>query len=392
LYVLTPVDHIEHEFAVEGSMLRPVDFLANADVAVGASVSIRFIEDPLPLEKYEVGEHILHLALNDVPFDVLLIIVDTTPPTATSVDVFTVIGEEVTPEQFVTDVFDPSGIKSITFAEQPDVSMPQNQTVKIAIEDMHGNIRVFEAELTIELNQLPPVIEGAETIESEVGTPVIYFYGVTAHDDFGRELEVHIDDSSVNQDVEGTYTAVYWAQDMTGLRSEAEITVHVIRVDPESVYERIDEILSRVLRDGMSQTEQVRAIHNWIMWNLSKATTGIDSQSVLAGADRALHTRRGDSTVYAALAEVMLSRVGIPNMQINRTSEAETAHRWNLVNPDEKGWHHFDAFPTGLVLGPGASMFTDAEAKDFARRIESHNRTKDYFTYDPELYPEIVQE
>ena len=390
LYVLTPVEQVEHEFAVAGTILRPVDFLSNVSAVSGVDFTIRFTDDPFPLEEYPVGEFTLHLALNDTPFEVTLVIVDTTPPTATPVDVTIQIGDEVLPEEFVTDIYDASPIASITFVDAPDVRAPQTQTVTVAIEDAHGNIGTFEAELSMLLNQMPPVIDTlTDTIESEVGTTISYLDDVSAIDDFGREIEVHVDDTEVDPNTEGTYTAIFWAEDYSGNRTEVEMTIHVIGVNPERVVEMVGEQLARIIRDNMSQVEKARAINDWIRWSVQKSDTESPSQSVLAGAYRALDERRGDFHAFYSLSELMLTRAGIPNMRIDRISDAATPHSWNLINPDERGWHHFDSFPTGLGLGGGQmSMFTDAQAQSMARRIGTDN----YYTYDPEFYPDIVKE
>ncbi|MDR2569372.1 MAG: transglutaminase-like domain-containing protein [Oscillospiraceae bacterium] len=394
LYVLTPIEYIEHEFTVTDVIIRPVELISNADAAAGrASFNVRFTEEPLPLEEYPVGEFILHLSLNDEPFEVLLRVIDTTPPTATAVIHTIFIGEDVFPEDFVEDVFDASPIASIRFASEPDIWSHDDQAVSVAIEDIHGNVRTIESQLIILLNYTPPIIIGeVETIESEIGTPVPYLREITAFDDFGRELDVYIDDSEVDIYTAGTYTAIYWAVDYTGLRSEIEVTVHILSVDPEYLFGQIDDILSRILRNDMTQAEKVRAIYTWIVRYMTKAANSSDSQSLIEVANIAVTEQRGDSIIYSAIAELMLTRAGIPNMPINRIDEAEEAHRWMLVNPDERGWHHFDPFPTGLVLGMSASMFTDSEAEDFAKRIKSHSGVEDYFTYDAELYPEIVEE
>jgi len=395
LYVLTPIDSIEHEFAVEGALLRPVDFLANYETAAGVTFDIQFTENPLPLEDYPVGEFTLYLTLNGVPFSAMLYVVDTTPPIATTVPVVILIGESVSPEDFITDIIDASPIAHIIFVEEPDVlSSYDEQIVKIEIEDVHGNSSVFESILTIIFNQMLPLVEGVpEMIESKVGTPVEYpMEGVFALDDFDRVIDVHVDSSEVDEDTEGTYTAVYWAEDLTGLRTEVEVTVHIISANPEDIYQEINDILGRITNDRMTQAEKATAIHNWVRNHLARSTTGSDSESLLATAHKALRDRRGDSTIYSTLSEVMLTVAGIPNMPIERVSETAPRHRWLLINPDEKGWHHFDPFPTGLVLGNLTSLFTEAEAKDLARRINAHNKTEDYYTYNPALYPAIVQE
>jgi hypothetical protein len=164
----------------------------------------------------------------------------------------------------------------------------------------------------------------------------------------------------------------------------------------------------------MTQVEQVIAIHNWVRRNMTRSTTGSGSESVTAVAYRALRDRRGDSSVYAALSEFMLTRAGIENMRVERfvgasadgadsdtadggtadggTGNSAASHHWLIVNPDERGWHHFDPFPTGLVLGDLTGMFTAAQAQDIARRIRAHSRTENYYTFNTALFPEIVQE
>jgi len=395
LYVLTPIEYIEHEFTEEGSLSRLTDFLTNAEAATGFPFTIRFVEDPLPLNEYPVGEFPLRLAVNDEPFEVTLKVSDTTPPTAVAVPFTTIIGEEVHPDDFIDDVFDASPINSITFDEAPDVMSVMNliQPVRIAIEDIYGNIGYVFSELTIEINREPPVIEGTvDTIESEVGTPVDYPLVMTAFDDFGRELDVMIDDSNVDTETEGTYKVIYWAEDLTGLHSAVEVTVHIIAAAPEYIMQRADEILNSIIRDGMTQVQKVLAINNWIRWTLSPAEMTAVSESTTANAFTAIRDRKGDYIIFSAISELLLTRAGIPNMPIDRVSDAVASHRWNLVNPDGRGWYHFDAFPTGLGYGGDRmSMFTTSDADIYAERIETRSGIKDYYKFNAELYPEIVK-
>jgi len=389
LYVLEPIEYYQHEFKAEGAVLRPVEFLSNPETARGVPFEIRFAEAPLPLDSYEVGEYKLLLALNDIPFEVTLTVVDTTAPTATGVAQEIRIGDEVFAEYFVTDIHDYSPIHSITFAEEPNVHSRETQTVKIAIEDIFGNVGTVTAELTILLNQMPPVIDiPTFMIESEVGATIDYLQGVTALDDFGRPLEVHVDDGAVNVDEEGVYIAIFWAEDLSGNRMEEDVTVYIIAVSPETVYAMVNEILDRIVNDSMTDVQKVRHINDWIRWSTRGATTESEVTSTLGGAYIALRDRQGDYNIISALAQVMLTEAGVENMFITRHPDAETSHRWNLINPDSKGWHHFDGYPTGLGLGNGQmSMFTDERAQDFANRI----KMEDYYKYDKDQYPEVVQ-
>jgi len=395
LYVLTPIDSVEHEYAEEGATLRAVDMLQNPEVAANVPFVVSFTETPQPLDKYEVGEHTLNLELNEIPFSVTLIIVDTTPPIALPVPVTTRIGVDVAADQFVTDVFDASGINSITFEHEPDffAQSEEEQIVRIVIDDNNGNSETFSSSLFIELNQMPPVIEGApDVIESKIDTDVDYLTDVIAHDDFDRKINVFVNDDAVDTSTLGTYTAVIWAEDYSGNKSEHDVTVHIISVDRDEVFEQIDRVLAEITNARMSQKDKAVAIHNWVRSRMTRSTTASDSESVLEVAYQALSTRRGNSFAYSALASVMLTRAEVPNMLINRIESASAAHRWVLINPDEKGWHHFDPFPTGMVLGNQTAMFTDTEAKEIARRTKQNFNVDDYYTFNTENYPEIVKE
>jgi len=390
LYVLTPYDRVEREFGEDG-ILMPADFISNVDVAAAASFDLYFIEEPLPQEDYQVGEFTMLLALNDTPFEVTLIVADTTPPTAITTSLEINVGEEIFPEDFIEEIFDASDIQSVFFARPPDFYNWYPQTVEIVIEDIYGNIGTVFAELTIIFTAAPPVVEGViEVIEAQVGTQLNFLHGVAAFDYFGREIEVHVDSDDVDVDTAGSYIAIVWAEDYAGFRTEFEVAVHIHDFDPEEIYQQVDDILEGIIDDEMTQAEQVEAIHEWVTENITSATSDFESQSVVAGAYRALEDRDGNALIFSAISSLMLTRADIPNMLIERTPEAEYGHRWNLVNPDERGWFHFDSYPTGLDLSSQTSMFTNAQARDFARRIYENDGPEDYYTFIIGLFPEIV--
>jgi len=391
LYVLSPIEQITTEFKVECPDLIPVDLLTNAGIAHNVPFDVRFTEQPLPLADYTVGEFTLHLALNDAAFEVRLNVVDTTAPTATAVSKTILVGEEVTPEHFVTDIDDASPIASIEFVEEPNVFAKSDQIVEVAIEDVFGNREVFAASLTIILNEADPVIEGTGKIESPKGKPIMYRQGVTAYDDFGRELEFEVDSSQVNQHEEGQYTVTYRVVDYTGNSTEVTETVLVINVDPDEINAKADEILGDILKEGMTQVDQARTIHRWVRGYLRYAPSRGGPQSVYEGAYRALHDRRGNCYIYYSLSEVLLTRAGIPNMKIVRIEGTPTRHLWNLINPDGLGWHHFDSLPTRFPFNSQMYMFTASEAARYSRQYTEIHGSPHFFTYDPDLYPEIVE-
>ena len=392
LYVLKPVDNIRVEFAADAPDLKPSDFLTNADIARGVAFDLSFVTEPMPLKEYSVGQHPVQLLFNETEFEVMLYVEDTTPPTAELVHKTIPMSESVFPGDFVTDIFDESPITSVVFITEPDVFQAGDQLVEIAVEDLYGNRGTFISLLTVIKNEIPPVIEGTRTIESMLGNPIMYRQGVTATDAFGRTLEFEVDSSGVDQNKTGTYKVTYRVEDCCGLRDEVEVTVYVVNVDPDLVNERVDAILEGIINDNMTQVEKVQAIHSWIRRNVSYTGTIGGPQSAYEGAHRALQDRSGNCFIYYSIGEVMLTRAGIPNMRIERKPGTPTRHRWNLINPDDLGWHHFDAMPTRLGnINRLMYMFTDSQAANFARQLLGSNNIGDFYTYVPELYPEVVQ-
>jgi len=397
LCILTAIHEMEHEFAEAGPALKAVDFITNAEAAAGMPFDIRFTEEPKQLNDFPVGEYTLRIALNGVPFNVLLTVKDTTPPDAVSVSKSILIGEEVNPGDFVTGVTDASDHLPITISyynEEPDI-FGHDQTVAIKVEDYYGNYRVIYSGLSVRHNIEPPVIEGTGQIIINVGGVIRYMQGVTAFDDFGRDLTsmILVDDSGVDPFSVGVYPVRYEITDFSGNFIEIIETVHVLDIDMNLINEEVDSLLEGIINEDMTQLQMVRAIFSWVRGNITYAPSSERIDTAYEGAYRALREGRGNYFVYYSISELMLSRAGIPNIPINRIESSPVKHRWNLVNPDDLGWHHYDSYPIRLGLGIQMAFFTDSQAIDFTNQIANlaGSDISDYYTYDQALYPFIVQ-
>jgi len=396
LYALSPIANIHHEFATEAEPLQAINMLENAQIASGIPFSADFAETPLPLSEYEVGEHTLNLTLNGFPFQILLIVEDTTSPTATPVDASGPMSHAVYPEDFVANIYDASQIASVSFLNEPDVFVSGYQNVEVAIEDIFGNQSIIVSTLYVERNEIPPTFEGiAPRIISMIGETIMYRAGVSAFDAFGRELDFEVDSSEVDQHTVGLYTVLYRAEDGCGNLTEVSVVVEIVSIDVEYVRERVDDILATILTDGMTQVQQARAIFNWIRFNMNYAAVRGGPESAYEGAFIALNERRGNCFIYYSIGEIMLTRAGIPNMRVQRISipGVATTHLWSLINPDNLGWHHFDSNPIrgNLAFRPQMYMFTQSQATDFARQLREVGSSIEYFTFDQSLFPEVVE-
>jgi len=282
----------------------------------------------------------------------------------------------------------------VEFVSEPDVFAHGVQDVEVRLTDFNNISAVIASKLTILFDDSDPVIEGAGTITSRRGNSILYRQGVTAHDSFGRDLteEIQVDSSIVDHNATGEYTVIYSVTDLSGRETILPVTVQIVNVDVDSVNSRVDTVLKDILSDGMSQLEQVRAIHRWIRTNLSYASSAIEPENTYEGAYRALTDRRGNCFNYFSLSEVMLTRAGVPNMRIDRIPGTSARHRWNLVNPDDEGWHHFDTTPVrSMNFGSRTAFFTASEARNFTAQIQEEIGTRNFYVYDPDLYPPIVE-
>ena len=354
-------------------------------------VDIRFAHDPsvyyITLD--EVGVHPVELLINGDVFVAYINVVDTTPPTATTRDITISPGEIPSADDFLVEIFDLSPIGLVEFVNEPDFFATGYQTVNIVVADVWGNESFFQAELTVLHNYEPPVIIGAQNMDVMLGSPIMFRQGVSAFDAFGRPIELNIDNTAVDAGRPGAYNVVYYAVDDWGNRVETSIVLHILSIDPNYVNTRVDAILEQILHDGMTQVEQARAIFDWVRANV-RFTSDVRRDSVYEAAYAALTRRSGNCFVFFGISQVMLTRAGIPSLRIDRVPGAATTnHRWNLINPDGIGWHHFDTVPPAMDMD--TFMFTSSEASEFTRILNARFGRINYFYYDPSLYPEIVQ-
>ena len=392
LYVLTPLLYLEVEAGTPAYYITPMDFIPSAYIVNSGTVLDVVIHGGLPQGLLEVYEHTVSISVNGVFFYSRVNVVDTTPPTANLMDITIPMGQEVTPDDFTIDYFDFSPVVDIWFIYEPYVFTPGDQTVYIGFEDYFGNTAIYNATLNILPNTVPPQIFGTSDIRIQIGSPIIFRRGVSAEDAFGRPINFYVDSTGVNIHELGTYTATYYAIDPWGLRSEVTIYVYVLEVDPDRVRDMAYAVLENILREGMTQVEQAQAIFDWISNNVAYAAN-ISRRTLYEGAYQAMRNRRGDCFVFYSISEVLLTLAGIPNLHIQRIEGTTTRHSWNLINPDGLGWHHFDTTPLRPIDGQRLNrfMFTSSQARRNTQLIRSYLGTPEYYTYDPDLYPEIVQ-
>ena len=311
--------------------------------------------------EYEVGVKVLfYEGVSKV------IVSDFTPPKITAKTVSVEKGGTVLPEMFVESIED-SSETDIVFADAgengPDTSVDGEQ----------------------EVNLKAPKIEGVADITVNFGEGISYKKGITVTDNEDPEPVLTVDNSKVDTSKPGTYEIVYTATDKAGNTATETAHVTIVLKEPETitmdyVNAKADEVLAKILKDGMTEKEKAYAIFRWTHDNIGyyDNTPKVDETD---GAYRGIVQRKGDCYTYAMTSKCLLTRAGIRNQDIGTIPNNPHLHFWNLVYLDG-AWRQFDATrradKSEFFLTPDSEVYTYSESHDGTHR------------YNPSLYPEIA--
>lgn len=308
---------------------------------------------------------------------------DTVAPEVKAKDAMVQVGGSIEPEAFIAEIKDRSKTV-VSFAEKPDCSREATVSVTILVKDEGGNVTEAKVKLQVVDDSEPPVISGVEDITIAAGSNVSYKKGVTVTDNRDGEVTLTVDTSKVDTNKVGDYEVIYTAVDAAGNVATARATLHVTAPTLDTVTEEVinakaDELLSFILKDGMSDYDKAKTIYWWCHNNIAYSD-GASKNNWVQGAYQGIVNRKGDCYTYAASAKCLLTRAGITNMDIERIPSGNSMHYWNLIDIGE-GWHHFDT----CRRADGSTFFykTDAEIKQYS---DSHNGTHNY---DRSKYPQI---
>lgn len=310
-------------------------------------------------------------------------VVDTTAPKAVFNNRETWRNEPVPADNFVTNIIDVSGVTA-EFKNAPDFTRTGSQEVTIVLKDDYGNTTEYPVILFVKADTEPPRIMGTRDKTVYIGDGVAYRKGVYVTDNKDEDLEVKVDSSDVNLKREGVYNVIYTAEDLSGNKSTVITTVTVIKfmVTEEMVNDEADKVLAKIIKNGMTKVEKAEAIYHWIKGHVGY-TGDSDKSDWLAEAYRAMTKFEGDCFTYFAIAQALLTRAGIDNMQVTRLG-GETQHFWNLIDCGF-GWYHFDSCPNKDHVE--TFMLTDKELDAFAATRGSY-----YYNRDKSLYPATSDE
>ena len=318
-------------------------------------------------------------------YDTVLHVTDTTAPVVAlsqeSIQMYTT-ATAPTAADLVDSITDVSNC-TIDFAEQYDFSKEGSFDVTVLVTDAAGNATESTLACTVVEDITPPEITGVEPIEIAQGDTVSYKKNIEVTDNLDPAPTLEVDSSEVNVDKRGVYTVKYIATDDAGNVTEKSTTVKIVSAKiaaatEETVYAMADEILAEIITDGMDQKAQARAVFNWVVNNITYSeSAGIDD--LLSAAYKGMYYHVGDCTVKQKTAEVLLNRLGIKNMEIEKIRDTR-GHYWLLIDIGE-GWYHYD--PNLQLDGTLIFYWHDADLWEYSN---THGNTHNY---DPSKYPTI---
>jgi hypothetical protein len=288
------------------------------------------------------------------------------------------------------------------------VSLPDEATVKFAEEYVFQSIGSYEIVLIVtdgrgKENQYTvnfeliddkenPKISGATDISTYVGDGISYRSGVTVSDNCDGKIVLDIDSSAVDNMTEGVYPVTYTATDAAGNSSTVEISVYVYRerVTLDDLFAMLDPIIASRIPTSGSAEMQAREVYTYV-YNHIDYDSYSDKSDWVRAAYEGLRTGKGDCYTYFALSKAFFERLGIQNMNIQRTSGiVDERHYWNFINigtADSPRWYHFDACRLSGIQHSGC-LLTDLQVDAYTRQRVDENGIKNYFyAYNKSDYP-----
>lgn len=369
-----------------GSEMPDVSEFLKRD-AKGASFGKGSDFDPTVIGDYNITIDCKFPIFGKKSLPVLVHVVDTTAPVVEPLSEYTCYAyqtkdEEPNPMDFLASVTDATPCDA-GFSGSYDFSNEETFDVEIIVSDSADNSTTVTVPCRVINDTTPPVISGVEPLSVSQGDTISYTANVTVTDDCDENPTLEVDTSEVNPDKRGIYNIIYTATDASGNTSTATTTIQVksmiIAAATESTVNAMaDSILSEIITDGMSQKEQAKAVFDWVVYNITYSeSAGIDD--VLSAAYKGMYNRVGDCTVKQKTAEVMLNRLGIKNMEIEKIRDTR-GHYWLLIDVGE-GWYHYD--PNAQLDGSLIFYWHDADLWEYSN---THGNTHNY---DKSKYPTI---
>lgn len=183
---------------------------------------------------------------------------------------------------------------------------------------------------------------------------------VQAVDNRDGRVEVEADTSAVDWNRGGVYDITYIAKDSSGNTAKETARVQVRTVS--GIDQMADSILSSIINPAWSDKAKAEAIYRYVRRNY----TYVDSNDHASWENSALYGLRyksGNCFVFYSVSRLLLTRAGIPNIEVKRSAGSIHGHWWNYVYV-QGGWYHFDTTPRRIEAT--FCLVTDAQLTGYS--------------------------
>lgn len=185
---------------------------------------------------------------------------------------------------------------------------------------------------------------------------------VKAKDNRPGKIELTADTSKINFDKAGIYNITFIAKDKAGNIAKAKAKIQVRK--EKTLDKACDTILyQRIgIKKSWSTKKKAIRIYNYTRGHIHY-TGHSDKSSWEKDALHGIRFGNGDCFTYYAVARALLTRAGIPNIEVNRVRGA--GHHWWCMVYVKGGWYHYDCGPR--VGGGRFCLVTDKQLRRFSR-------------------------
>lgn len=252
---------------------------------------------------------------------------------------------------------------------------------------MEGKKKNLELKLEVK-DRTAPVFSGLTELNLLLGEDVSYRRGVNVRDNQAEDVVFKIDASKVNLKKEGSYQAIYSAEDKAGNKTEEKRRVNVLKAEKSHIKEvraYVSETLKELLSEGMTEKERLKQIFDFC--NRLRYVGSSEKNSVIEAAFLGFKTGTGDCFTYYSMASLLLTEAGFTEEMVEREG-GDSRHYWNLVKT-KNGWYHFDSCPVASADGFLPFMVSDEELDSFSvaygKRFPDR---KGYYSFNKNRHPE----
>lgn len=187
-----------------------------------------------------------------------------------------------------------------------------------------------------------------------------YFQYVTAEDDREGKVTLTVNTKKVNFKKAGIYRITYCAVDKAGNVAKKKAKIEIRKAKDLDGY--ADEVLSEITKPNWTIYKKATAIYDYTRNHISY-TGSSNKKSWEKEAVRGLREGTGDCFTYYAVARALLTRAGIPNIEVTRY-RGVGHHWWNMVYV-KGGWYHYDCGPR--KAGGRFCMVTDSQLTQYSK-------------------------